>query len=177
VSGTKEAGTTVTVTCATATVGAVSYPTATTWKVDLSGFTAGNNVINATSADDAGNAATATATVAFNPATAPPQITVTTNPAVIWPPNGKLVPVKILGKVDANGASIKSVAITVSDEYGKYAYKNLQFGSTVLLETWRKGTDKDGRTYTVTVVVTDMMGKTTTKTTTVNVPLSLSATK
>jgi len=167
VTGTREAGTAVTVTCATATVGEVSYPTATTWLVDISGLREGENVITAASADAAGNAVTTTATVVL--VSRPPEITITATPDVIWPPNHKMVPVTIAGGVDANGSDIKSVSISVSDEYGKYEYNNLTFGSTVMLEAWRNGNDRDGRKYTITVVVTNKGGIATAKTATVTV--------
>ena len=172
VTGTREAGTAVTVTCATATVGEVSYPTATTWQADISGLREGENVITAASADAAGNAVTATATVVL--ASRLPEITITATPDVIWPPNHKMVPVTIAGGVEANGSDIKSVSISVSDEYGKYEYNNLTFGSTVMLEAWRNGNDTDGRKYTITVVVTDRWGITTAKTATVTVPHDMS---
>ncbi|HTG82406.1 MAG TPA: hypothetical protein VL949_10710, partial [Geobacteraceae bacterium] len=178
-SGTREAGAAVTVTCATATVGEVSYPTATTWQAVISGLKEGENVITAASADAAGNASTATATIilATSPtvlATNPPQITITATPDVIWPPNHQMVPVTIAGGVEANGSDIKSVSISVSDAYGKYEYNNLTFGSTVMLEAWRNGNDTDGRKYTITVVVTDRWGITTSKTATVMVPHDMS---
>jgi len=168
VSGTREAGTAVTVTCATATVGEVSYPTATTWLVDIFGLREGENVITAASADAAGNAVTTAATVVL--ASRPPEIKITATPDVIWPPNHKMVPVTIAGGVESNGSDIKSVSITVSDEYGKFKYNNLAFGSTVMLEAWRNGNDTDGRKYTITVVVTNKGGITTAKTATVTVP-------
>ena len=81
-----------------------------------------------------------------------------------------MVPVTIAGGVEANGSDIKSVSISVKDEYGKYEYNNLTFGSTVMLEAWRNGNDTDGRKYTITVVVTDNGGITTAKTAMVTVP-------
>jgi hypothetical protein len=168
VSGTREPGATVTVTCATAAVGEVSYPTATTWQADISGLREGENVIAAVSADAAGNAVTATATVVL--ASRPPKITIAATPEVIWSPNHTMVPVTIAGGVEANGSDIKSVLISVSDEYGMFEYNNLTFGSTVMLEAWRNGNDRDGRKYTITVVVTDRGGNATTKTATVTVP-------
>ena len=168
VTGIREAGTAVTVTCPTAIVGEVSYPTPTTWQAAISGLTEGENVINAASADAAGNTVTATATVVL--ATRQPHITVMATPDVIWPPNNKMVPVTITGGVEANGSNIKSVSISVSDEYKKYEYNNLKFGSTVMLEARRNKNDKDGRKYTITVVVTNKEGITTAKTATITVP-------
>jgi hypothetical protein len=168
ITGTREAGATVSVTCPTATVGTVSYPAPTVWRADISGLSEGKNVITAVSADVAGNAVTTTATVVL--ATKPPEITIKTSTDVIWPANNKMVPVTITGGVESYGSSIKTVAISVSDEYGKYKYSNLKFGSTVMLEASRKGNDKDGRKYTITVVVTGQSGVKTSKTATVVVP-------
>ena len=168
VTGARESGATVTVTSATATVGEVSYPSATTWQVQLSALSEGENVITAASADAAGNAVTATATVIV--VSRPPEITITATPDVIWPPNHRMVPVTIVGGVEAYGSEIKSVSISVRDEYGKIKRDNLTFGGTVMLEAWRNGNDKDGRKYTITVVVTDKGGTTTAKSATVTVP-------
>ncbi|MBU5636883.1 chitobiase/beta-hexosaminidase C-terminal domain-containing protein [Geomonas sp. Red69] len=168
ITGIREAGTAVTVVCATATVGEIVYPTDTTWQADLSGLAEGGNLISAASTDAAGNAVTATATVVR--ATKPPQITLTATPSVLWPPQHKMVPVKISGGVTGSGAPVKSVSVSVSDEYGKIAYKNLKLGGTIMLESWRNANDADGRKYTITVAVTDAAGVTTTKTTTVTVP-------
>jgi flagellar hook assembly protein FlgD len=55
VSGTRDTDATVTVSCITATVGPVEYPTATTWKASLNSLTAGDNTITATATDGAGN--------------------------------------------------------------------------------------------------------------------------
>jgi len=168
--GTREPGATVTVTCPTATAGTVVYPTATTWQVELFGLAEGANVITATSADEAGNVVSASATVVFAQETATPTITLSVSPDQIWSPNHKLVPVTISGGVEANGTVISSVAISVRDEYEKCDYSNVGFGSVVMLDAWRKGTDKNGREYTVTVTVTDRNGQTTTKSASVVVP-------
>jgi hypothetical protein len=44
------------------------------------------------------------------------------------------------------------------------------FGSAIPLESWRAGTDMDGRLYTITAVVTDKAGNQSRGTTTVLVP-------
>jgi len=66
VTGTMENGATVEVTCSTATVSTVTYPTDTTWSVDLTDMGEGENVITATAIDQAGNTASATATIAVD---------------------------------------------------------------------------------------------------------------
>lgn len=67
VTGVKAAGTTVAVTCATATVGTVTYPsspaTATTWSVTLTGLAEGANSITATFTNPSGPVTTAQTTI------------------------------------------------------------------------------------------------------------------
>ena len=167
-SGTREAGTSVTVSCATATVGEVSYPTATTWQAVISGLRAGKNVITVTSVDAAGNSVTVSATVVLSSRL--PEIRIKATPNFICPSKHRMAPVKITGWVKANGCAIKSILISVSDEYGKFHYKNLAFGRTVMLDAWVKANDRDGRKYTITAVVTIKGGITITKTATVTVP-------
>lgn len=53
--GAMEAGSTVSVTCSTATVITVTYPTATTWAVTLSNMQEGSNTITVFAVDEAGN--------------------------------------------------------------------------------------------------------------------------
>jgi len=172
ISGRRESDTAVAVTCPTATVREISYPTATTWEVNIAGLKEGENVVTATSTDAAGNPATASAKIILS--RIPLEVTVTATPNVIWPPNHKMVPVTIGGGVLANGAKIQSVSITIKDEYGKYNYKNLKFGDTVLLEAWRNGGDREGRVYTVTAIAADKTGNIATQSTTVVVPHNMS---
>jgi large repetitive protein len=54
-SGTMEEGATIVVNCATATVGVIAYPTAKTWRADISSLTAGDNVITVQALDALGN--------------------------------------------------------------------------------------------------------------------------
>lgn len=93
-------------------------------------------------------------------------VTLTAEPALLWPADSKLVPVKLA--VAAPGAS--SVEIRIADEYGSYT--QTLFGSevSVPLEAWRQGGDKDGRLYTITAVVTDAAGRQSSATATVTVP-------
>jgi hypothetical protein len=61
--GTVESGLAVTITCSTATVGAVIYPSLTTWTVTLTNMTAGDNQIAVSSIDTAGNISTVTVSI------------------------------------------------------------------------------------------------------------------
>ena len=90
--------------------------------------------------------------------TTPPTVSVSTTSNVLWPPNHKMVDVVVGGSATDDGAGIASVEITVTDEYGAYNMTVPAFGSTIQLEAWRAGTDKDGRKYTITAVATDNAG-------------------
>ncbi|GFO57557.1 hypothetical protein GMSM_45640 [Geomonas sp. Red276] len=168
ISGTREEGTMVTVSSATATTGAVTYPTSTTWESTVSGLALGDNTITAAATDVAGNVTSASVVVTL--VNTAPDVSISATPKLLWPPDHKMVPVKLVGEAVPHGCDLQSVTISVTDEYGKYAYNNLKFGDTVMLEAWRNGTDANGRVYTITAVVKDKAGTVTTRATTVTVP-------
>jgi subtilase family serine protease/Tol biopolymer transport system component/fibronectin type 3 domain-containing protein len=173
VTGTREERALVTVSCPTATVGEISYSTATTWSVSLTNLKAGANAITATSSDAAGNQATASASITVQ--VDDNDLVLIPFPSILWPPNHKKVPVLIAGWIrHPCHSDIESVVISVGDEYGKYNYTNLHFGSVIMLEAWREGNDKDGRIYTVTAVATHRDGRKTTTVRRVIVPHNLS---
>jgi hypothetical protein len=102
--------------------------------------------------------------------TAPSIVSLATDQAILWPPNHKMMNVWIGGSVEDGGSGIDSTVITVTDEYGIYNMTVPEFGSAVQLESWRAGTDKDGRVYTIIAVTTDKAGNQSTGTTIVVVP-------
>ena len=93
VTGTMESGVTVEVTCPTAMVGIVTT-TDTTWSVEITGMTEGNNVITAIATDQVGNTASDTATIVLD--TIPPTITIDSpvNNSIVNSPN-----ITVLGNV------------------------------------------------------------------------------
>lgn len=109
--------------------------------------------------------------------TTAPSVTATAA-GVLWPPNGKMVPVTVSGTLSDAGSGIdaSSATFTVVDEYGVVqpsgavtVAPNGSYSFTVQLESSRKGTDKDGRTYTVVVSVEDNNGNVGSATTSVAV--------
>jgi hypothetical protein len=109
----------------------------------------------------------------------PPVITAAATPNVLWPPNGAMLAVTISGTItDAgSGLDVASAAISVSDEYGEIQPSGAvgldsggQYSFTIPLQAWRKGTDKDGRRYTVMVRAADNAGNVATASTVVTVP-------
>jgi len=126
-------------------------------------------VITGIAVDNAGN--TTSTSVTLNIDRTPPTVTtVTATPNTLWPPNHKTVDVLIDGSATDDSSGIASIEITVMDEYGIYNMTAPGFGSTIQLEAWREGTDKDGRVYTITVVATDTAGNQSTAITEVVVP-------
>ena len=114
--------------------------------------------------------------------TTPPAITVAANPAMLWPPNGKLVSVTVSGAITDNragdsGVDVSSAVYTVMDEYGQVQpHGSFTLGTdgryaiTVAFEASRKGNDQDGRHYTLTVNAKDKAGNLGVASTIVTVP-------
>ncbi|HEY2678701.1 MAG TPA: hypothetical protein VGI65_17140 [Steroidobacteraceae bacterium] len=100
-------------------------------------------------------------------------------PSELWPPNGKMVDVTVFGTITDVGSGVKedSGHFTVIDPnanilrsgtvrlgpHGTYVF-------TIALEASRRGTDRDGRTYTITVSAKDDDGNQSYSSTAVVVP-------
>jgi hypothetical protein len=161
-SGWNDSDVTVTFTCSDTLSGIASCPAPVTVTTEGAG-----QVITGAAADKAGN--TATVSVTLNIDKTPPTLSLTASPNLLWPPNHKMATVVVSGG-SSDMSGIASSAITVADEYGVYNFAVPGFGSTIQLEASRKGSDADGRVYTITAVVTDLAGNQATATTSVLVP-------
>jgi FG-GAP-like repeat len=114
------------------------------------------------------------------PDTTPPVITLAATPKVLWPPNGRMVPVAISGTItDGGGSGVNpsSAKFAVHDEYhlvqphGKIALDSAgNYSFTILLQASRKGNDHNGRRYTIRVSAIDNAGNRGVKQTSVTVP-------
>lgn len=113
------------------------------------------------------------------PDTIPPVIVISARPALLSPPNGKLVPVTVSGTMSDAGAGVdpNSASYRVQDEYGRVQPSGAitlgaggGYSFTVMLEASRRGDDRDGRHYSVTVSVKDNAGNTSSNQRTVSVP-------
>jgi hypothetical protein len=114
--------------------------------------------------------------------TTPPVITVSANPSMLWPPNGKMVPVTVSGTITDNepgatGVNPDTAVCTVTDEYGQvqpHGSVPLQPNGTyffvIQLQASRAGNDRDGRHYIITVGVQDNAGNSGSAATGVIVP-------
>ncbi len=155
---------TVSFTCSDTLSGIGSCPAPVTVTAEGAG-----QVISGTAEDKAGNRATASVTLNIDKS-APSVPTFSAGPAILWPPNHKMVDVLINGFALDPVSDIASIEINVTDEYGIYNMTVPGLGSTIQLEAWREGTDRDGRQYTITAVVTDKAGNQTTATAVVLCP-------
>jgi len=82
--GTMETGATVSVSCSTATVSTVTYPTATTWTVTLMDMQEGSNEITVTAMDEVGNIGVpVSATIAVDPPSANITATIEVEPETL----------------------------------------------------------------------------------------------
>jgi probable HAF family extracellular repeat protein len=143
----------------------------------------GNYSITVTVKDAAGNTATASVPLTITGASGSSLViySVTATPDVLWPPDGRLVPVKV-SVVVTNGCGAtppsklvcKIVSITCNEptrpiDGDKDDPIQITGDLTCKLRAWR---DKNGtgRVYTITVRCTDATGASSTATTTVTVP-------
>ena len=92
----------------------------------------------------------------------------TASPAVIWPPNGKMVPVSILGVADPDGDSValRITGITQDEPGANYS----GIGSSVAQIKAERAGKGDGRVYHILFEATDPSGASCTGEVTVCVP-------
>jgi hypothetical protein len=114
--------------------------------------------------------------------TTPPAIMVSATPMKLWPPNHRMVPVTVSGTMTDNGPggtgiNPSTAAYVVTDEYGLVQPagavtlgSNGSYSFTIQLQASRKGNDKDGRQYLITVSAEDNAGNKGSSSTQVIVP-------
>lgn len=110
------------------------------------------------------------------PDAAPPVVTASATPSLLWPPNGKAVAVVVRGTI-SDTSRIADARFVVTDEYGQVQPAGpivvAADGSYVVsmeLVASRHGSDRDGRTYSVVVIATDSAGNEGSATVSVIVP-------
>jgi len=108
-------------------------------------------------------------------------VTLSAAPAVLWPPNGKTIPVTLSGTLTVApcAATVTSLGYAVVDEYGLVQPAGPivpdadgAFSVSVPLQASRRGDDRDGRQYTIRVTATNGTGGRATATSVVTVPHS-----
>jgi uncharacterized lipoprotein YddW (UPF0748 family) len=139
--------------------------------------TEGITTINFRSIDRAGNIETAQSLMIKIDKTAP-TITLSANPSIIWPPNGKTVTVDIKGDATESISGLERVSYVVTDEYGsslQIAPRSLSgnianWCENLAIEARREGDDSDGRVYQVVAIINDAAGNTATASVKIGVP-------
>ena len=109
-----------------------------------------------------------------------PTVVLGASPRELWPPNHRTVNVTLAGAAEDAGTGIDSVSFRVLDEYGLVqpevapisggGLPRVDFSQAIPLEATRAGKDKNGRTYTLEVTVTDRACQARTAAVTVVVP-------
>jgi beta-lactamase superfamily II metal-dependent hydrolase/DNA/RNA endonuclease YhcR with UshA esterase domain len=139
-----------------------------------SGFPVGTTPVNCTAIDAHGNTATASFTVTVRDTTPPKIASVTANPASLWPPNGKLVPIAIsAGVTDAVDRSSTCAITSVTSSQpaaGGASDWTTPNGLTVSVRAARAGSERSGRVYTIGITCVDSAGNDSSATTHVVVP-------
>jgi hypothetical protein len=112
-----------------------------------------------------------------------PVITAVATPSTLWPPNGKPVSVVISGTVTDIGSGVdpNTSRYQVNDEYGDVqpsgpvvVGSDGSYAFTVSLPASRRGRDKHGREYIITVSAEDHAGNPGSTATAVRVPHDMS---
>jgi uncharacterized lipoprotein YddW (UPF0748 family) len=148
-----------------------------TYRSNLSIDSDGINTIHHRSVDNAGNVEAPQSLTVRIDQTAP-AISLSADPSVIWPPNGKTVPVTISGSGADAVPGLAGVSYVVTDEYGAplgIPLRSLNGGSAtwndqLSVEARRNGKDLDGRAYQLVATITDVAGNTSTATVIIRVP-------
>jgi len=137
----------------------------------------GVKTIHYRSVDNAGNVEAAQSLTVKIDQTAP-TVSLSANPSVVWPPNGKTVTVAINGAGADAVSGLAEVSYVVMDEYGSplsipsRSLKGVSaaWADQLAVEARRHGYDLDGRVYQVVATLVDMAGNTATATATIMVP-------
>ncbi|HEY8461468.1 MAG TPA: carboxypeptidase-like regulatory domain-containing protein, partial [Blastocatellia bacterium] len=151
-----------------------------TWETyagNLSFDSDGIRTIHYRSVDNAGNVEAAQSLTIRIDRTAP-AISLSADPSIIWPPNGKTVPVTITGSGADAVSGLAALSYVVTDEYGTplgIPLRSLSGGTAtwadqLRVEARRHGHDFDGRVYKVAATIADVAGNTSTATAIIRVP-------
>jgi large repetitive protein len=140
-------------------------------------FPIGVTPVTCSATDRSGNRGTATFTITVGDTVPPVVKSIAASPGTLWPPNKKMVPVRISGVAVDAGSGLTAGEFRVIDEYGTVQPRGTfvispsgAYAFTVSLQSWREGTDMDGRHYTIEITIRDAAGNRTTARVTVVCP-------
>ncbi|MBC8003704.1 MAG: CHRD domain-containing protein [Opitutaceae bacterium] len=145
---------------------AASGPPTTATVTFTSELPSGTNILGVTATDSSGNSSSCSTRVKIVDTTAPVITSVSATPNVLWPPNHKMVTVRLRAMVtDACSATTWRI-VSVKSSESQYAigsgntYPDWRIigNQTVELRAERSGKNKAGRVYTITVRARDAAG-------------------
>jgi hypothetical protein len=109
----------------------------------------------------------------------PPVVTLVSSPSVLWPPNGKMISMTLSGTITAAPCATTPTVLsyTVVDEYGLVQPAGSivpdsdgTFSVSLQLQASRRGDDRNGRQYAITVTATTNSGASASAVSIVTVP-------
>ena len=162
-------GVVVTYTLPTA-VDAVSGPRPVSCSPPSGSKFVGTTIVTCSASDTAlptANTARTTFTVTVTVDTVGPTITSSVSPMLLWPPDGAQVTLTVSGIANDAASGVARINWSVVDEYrqvqpsGSITAVNGAYSFQIVVIRDRKGTDKDGRHYTIRVTATDRAGNVT----------------
>ena len=126
----------------------------------------GVNILGVTATDSEGDVTSCSSVITVEDTVAPVIVETSVNPKVLWPPNHKMIPVRINAKVtDACGSttwkviSVKSnQAVDAGGSGNTSPDWKITDDHSVSLRAERSGKDKGGRVYTIKLQATDEAG-------------------
>lgn len=126
----------------------------------------GVNTLTVTATDSEGNETSCSSTITVEDTTPPVIVSASVSPKEIWPPNHKMVPVRVTADVtDAcSETTWEIVSITSSQAEDAKGSGNtapdweITGDATAKVRAERSGTNKAGRVYTITIEATDESG-------------------
>jgi hypothetical protein len=130
----------------------------------------GTTIVTCSASDTAlptANTARTTFTVTVTMDTVGPTITSSVSPMLLWPPDGSQVTLTVSGIANDAASGVARINWSVVDEYrqvqpsGSITTVNGAYSFQIVVIRDRKGTDKDGRHYTIRVTATDRAGNMT----------------
>lgn len=131
----------------------------------------GEHTVSVTVSDGVNTEASCETTIAVSDTTPPEILSITADPATLWPPNGKMKTVNLEIEAEDACGEVTTEIVSVTSSEGGTGDHVIVDEDTVQLRAKRSGRS-NGRTYTITVEATDESGNTATDTVEVQVPHS-----